>query len=905
MSDEIKLNLGKLSKFKLSENWQNKKIWLYISLALLLVVVILGIAIRTTNIPYLKDVTTGNYTLGPDLDPFLYLRLAHEIVEYGHELDPDYMRYLGMAPAYRNFVPTTIAALYTFLHTFSKDISVEYVAIIFPLIFFGLSILAFFLFVKEVFHKKEEVQKYGIAILATLLYAVIPSMQHRTTAGIPELESAGLLFFWLSFFLILKAFNSEGKVFGKFKNKYIFALLAGLSTALMSYTWGGFRFIFLVISLATLVAFFLGKMKKEESLIYFSWYIPSAIVLVMRNGIQGLFTDVTTSTLSTVVFLTLVLHLALREKIWEKIKEKIKIRISKEVFSFLLVILIGFIFVMVIKPDFILNLFPSLIESLLHPFGATRTGLTVAENAQPYVTNWVSELGVPVFIMFFAGTVFLFYEAVRNLDKKTRRIAFGSFALFLSGFIFSNYSSGSVFNGTSLISRVTYFGSLAILVLGLAYAYLKSIKGDSKLNEIEFPYLLTLSLVILMVLASRGAVRLLVVSTPVFLIPAAFFAMSLLSYRFKAKDDLWKLLLLVLFLVAIVFILSTAVNYEKTTSTYSRYTVPTSYDTQWQRAMSWVRENTEEGSIFVHWWDYGYWVQTIGHRPTVTDGGHSIGYWDHLTGRYLLTTPYPETALSLMKSYNVSYLLIDSTDFGKYPAYSIIGSDESGRDRYSSLPLMSLDTAQTQTTGDSKLRVYQNVIPLDEDVLLNTSEEDTFLPSEKAYLIATIIKTSGSESSITFEQPEAVFYYNNQQMRVPMRYVYFGNQLKDFRTGFEGAVYILPTITTGSGGSAQIDYFGSVAYLSPKVFNSLFAQLYLMNDPFNKYPTVQVAHSEDSEIVKNLKSQGFVGNFINYNGFYGPLKIWSVSYPEDILAREEFLRTSGAYAEFDNLTFIK
>ena len=31
-------------------------------------------------------------------------------------------------------------------------------------------------------------------------------------------------------------------------------------------------------------------------------------------------------------------------------------------------------------------------------------------------------------------------------------------------------------------------------------------------------------------------------------------------------------------------------------------------------------------------------------------------FWDHLIGRYLLTTPNPETALSFMKAQNVSYL---------------------------------------------------------------------------------------------------------------------------------------------------------------------------------------------------------------------------------------------------------
>jgi len=121
--------------------------------------------------------------------------------------------------------------------------------------------------------------------------------------------------------------------------------------------------------------------------------------------------------------------------------------------------------------------------------------------------------------------------------------------------------------------------------------------------------------------------------------------------------------------------------------------------------MSWVRDNTAENSIFTSWWDYGYFVQYLGERPTITDGGHANGFWDHLIGRYLLTTPKPETALSFMKSHNVSYLLIDPTDLGKYPAYSKIGGDENF-DTFSVITTGVIDDKQTMETADTIRRVY-------------------------------------------------------------------------------------------------------------------------------------------------------------------------------------------------------
>src|SRR3989344_2812884 len=65
-----------------------------IAYAILALIVFLGIWIRTRNVPYLKDVTTGTWTLGPDLDPFLFNRWAEYIIEHGSLFTVDPMRYV-------------------------------------------------------------------------------------------------------------------------------------------------------------------------------------------------------------------------------------------------------------------------------------------------------------------------------------------------------------------------------------------------------------------------------------------------------------------------------------------------------------------------------------------------------------------------------------------------------------------------------------------------------------------------------------------------------------------------------------------------------------------------------------------------------------------------------------------
>jgi len=181
-----------------------------------------------------------------------------------------------------------------------------------------------------------------------------------------------------------------------------------------------------------------------------------------------------------------------------------------------------------------------------------------------------------------------------------------------------------------------------------------------------------------MLIAGRGAIRLLFVVTPFVCFMAGYSVIKLFNYAKKSKEDVSRVILIIGIILVIALLIFSFNNFVKTTSAQAKYSGPSAH-LQWQQAMEWVRENTLKGSIFVFWWDYGYWVQYLGERPTVTDGGHAVGYLDHLIGRYVLTAQNPNTSLSFMKSHNVSYLLIDPTDLGKYPAYSKIGSDETNK----------------------------------------------------------------------------------------------------------------------------------------------------------------------------------------------------------------------------------
>jgi len=394
---------------------------------------------------------------------------------------------------------------------------------------------------------------------------------------------------------------------------------------------------------------------------------------------------------------------------------------------------------------------------------------------------------------------------------------------------------------------------------------------------------------------------------------ASFFVVRMFYYAKRSKDDFSRMILFIIFSISLLGIVLAGLGnplddgspgFYKISEAQARQ-VGLSSNPQWQDAMAWTRENTPENSIFIHWWDYGYWVQYLGKRPTVTDGGHGVGYWDHLIGRYLLTTPNPESALSLMKTQDVSYLLIDPTDLGKYPAYSKIGSDVEGSDRFSQLPVMVFNPGQSQKSANGTVRVYQGGVPVDEDIIYNEGSEDIFLPSGKAIIAGIFLETLDEEVSTGFSQPQGVFIYNQKQVNIPIRYMYYEGELFDFEGGLDAVIRMVPGIGDNSG-NIQIDSLGALVYLSPKVSKSLFAQLYLLDDAFGNYETISLAYAAQDPVVSNLNSQGAnLKDFVFFSGFRGPIKIWKVEYPSNIIEKEEFLEISGEYGELDNLKFTK
>jgi asparagine N-glycosylation enzyme membrane subunit Stt3 len=895
---KLKEYSGDIFKFiKLKFNW----------LIYILFTLVIGFStfIRTRNLHLLKDVTTGKY-IPLALDPFYFLRVAETIKETAGNLPLfDFMR----QPSELLWISEILPSVLVFMHkimNFFGDYSLQFVSVIYPVVFFALGLIVFFFLISVLTKSKIT------ALLSSILLAFIPSYLYRTMAGFADHEAIGMFAFFsvlLCYTLALK-FIEKSKKLNLIKSG-LFGLLVAFVSASTIVSWAGIAtFVFMIIPLGFFLFWIINLQFSHDnffiknSLLFYSIWLVFSILFGILFGsnfssILGRYLLSTTGLISLFVlgfiFVDYFLISSLK-KGYNFLKNKEKYRI---LFSIGLTIIIGILF-LILSGKNIFSLISEIWNRLLHPFGEGRVGLTVAENKQPYLMDWISQAGKTLFWMFFGGLLFLGLEFARYIKGKKNKFNFSlSWVLLILAILFSRISPTSLFNGSNVISQLFYVFGIGFFIWTFMKIYFK--------NEIKIKSSLIVwgSWMFLTMISVRSAIRLFFVITPFICFSAGFFIVKLVIYAKGTKEEISKKIIWLLVGLSIIGLLISVNGFVKSDMIQANQMAPSAH-VQWQNSMAWVRENTNEKDIFLHWWDYGYWVQYLGERPTIADGGYHPNFLVHSIGRYVLTTPKPDTALSFMKTYNASYLLIDPTDLGKYSAYSKIGSDLDW-DRFSYTTPFLIDKSSIRATEIGTSMVFQGGIGLDEDIIYGEGDSNVFIPGPiydeigapnyKSYVGGIILETVKSGDSDILKQPIVVYVYNGNQIKIPLRYVYINGALKDFGSGIDSVFMLLPKLEN----TGQINNFGAGLYLSSKIFESLFAKLYLMDDPLNEYSSLELVHSEDTPLVSQLKNQipGF-GDFVYYNGFRGPIKIWDVKDAKGVV-HEEFFEQDVEWGELDSL----
>ncbi len=881
---------------------QNKKYQWVLTIAILFIVLLMSSSIRLSNWNLLTDSTTGE-KIPIALDPYYFLRVSETIVENNGVLPEfDEKRIPGFNIKWHpEIMPRIVVWMWESSNIFGKY-TLREVDVFSPVFFYGIGLIIFFFLVYVLTRSKFA------GILASTFLAFAPSYLYRTMAGFSDHEAIGMISFFTTILLLSISFKYLDKLPKKdYLKSGIFGASVGAATALTIATWGGVSvFLFMIIPISFLL-FWVIKLKdinsiiKDSGIIYYACWIVFTIIFAKILGFSV--ANVIGRMLSSngiIVFV--VLGFIIVDRLFIYLDDKINFRGYNKKYRMAyaggVLAIIGILVLPLVGENFFTLLW-KIFNRLLNPLWDTaRLTTTVAENAQPYLVNWMSSIGKPMFFLFLLGIVLISVEFSEKIKLgKNKVLIISGIVAMIFGILFSRISPNSILNGSGIfsISGLVYLGGLSFFI----YAFLKVYSNES--IKVSPLVIILFSWMFVVLVTGRSTTRLFFAIAPFMAISAAYALIILFKYyNKKGLDEIVRILVVVALVITIIASIMIISSSYTQVSNQAKYTGP-SANAQWQSAMSWVKENTSKDAVFVHWWDYGYWVQTLGQRATVADGGHPQGVYDgnHKIGRYILTTPYPETALSFFKTMNIDYLLIDQTDLGKYPAYSKIGggNGDNKLDRYSAIPVMPMNPKQTRETANGTMIAFSGGTYLFEDIIYNYKNRSIFLPAGKAALAGVVINTEKGK----IKQPEAVYVYNNVQTRIPIRYIYIDGKITDFKSGLDVIIDVIPGFSNG-----KISKIGAVIYLSQKVSKSLFAQLFLLDDVFGEYKTIKLVHTEANPVVASLKNQGVpLGDFIFYQGFRGPIKIWDVQkIPNDIKFVKEFKEPSnGTFGALDGLEF--
>ncbi|MCK5149968.1 hypothetical protein KAJ87_03525 [Candidatus Pacearchaeota archaeon] len=190
-------------KDKFLEIAKTKKFQIIVVAVLLLAIIILSSSIRLSNLPLLKDSTTGEY-LPLALDPFYFLRIAELQLE-GPLPIADVMRYPSLQVEFTKEISSSaILLLYKIGKIFDKDITLRFMDVISPVIFFILGLVSFFFLILLLTASK------ATALISSFFLAIVAPYLYRTMAGFSDHESIGMFAFFLSMLIYVLAIKSLG-----------------------------------------------------------------------------------------------------------------------------------------------------------------------------------------------------------------------------------------------------------------------------------------------------------------------------------------------------------------------------------------------------------------------------------------------------------------------------------------------------------------------------------------------------------------------------------------------------------------------------------------------------------------------------------------------------------------------
>jgi dolichyl-diphosphooligosaccharide--protein glycosyltransferase len=569
-------------------------------------------------------------------DPWSQLRITNYVVDHGFGAfftwydDSTWVPFgRDMARSSYIGVPFTSAFFYFLLNGLGIQVDVISVSIVLPAFMGALTaIVAFFL--------GRELSNNTVGLFSGIFTAFIPAFLQRTVAGFYDNECIGVFAIVLTVFLFMR---------GVKRGSLPSSVGAGFSLGYLMLSWGASEFMLGLFALYGFLMLLIGHYSKRLLSSYLITISLGLFIggLIPRNG----FNDLTSFTILAPIG---VAGLLILYEVWLRVgtyREATATAIAphmKPILLGLITPIIGIVSYLLYTGTNELTITPytsnplitlgSKFLTVVNPF--TRLDERIlASVAEHLPSPWGSFYNALLILIFFfpLGMYFLFK---RGRDEDWLMVLYGLFAVYFAGsMIRLNLILGP---GVAVLAAVASYSILA--------PYAKVVTQQSVFERRRFRMSSSLT--------SEHA---------------------LTAFAFIG-------LLLSVNVILGVYYVQAQVGYPEFSS---RSLTDQTQFTDWQVAMTYIRNVLPPGSIIASWWDYGYWINGASGAETIVDNATFNSTQIALMGYALMALNLTES-LKTFKLWNTTHVLVYwghrysgfGGDDGKWPWMVRIAEDNLG-----------------------------------------------------------------------------------------------------------------------------------------------------------------------------------------------------------------------------------
>jgi asparagine N-glycosylation enzyme membrane subunit Stt3 len=585
------------------------------------------------------------------LDEFYMYRMSQYVLDHNFQIPGiDYMRYWpdGIVTANSDFILQYYVPIVFYYIAMFLGFSMPFFnfALLWPALSGAFSVIVMFLIGKDLFNDKRA------GLLSAIFLATAIGYVSRTSGALYEKESVGGPFILLFFFFFLRSYK---------KGSIPYGIAAGASLAMASVTWGGSQIAYFVVPAFIILQLLVGKCSTSMM----KAAIPSMLIAIFVEQLYKLSAGVHFSDMLTLLSISLLAARYAVERYGIVKKEKLQYFIPGVLAAIVLFVLVGSMF-----SDYLWGL----VQTFLNFFIMNKGGVIATTVAEQMAGDWneiISRFDVSYSISLLP-------------QLESFKVVFSLWFLMLAGGAILLYTTVKKRSPSYLIlalalSFAAYFVSpIASIFLVFAWAigitFISKNYDDSKDARI---------FVFLWLMFSAATVfymvRLVFFVAPPAALAAAFLVTRgsdfLMTSKHTSKYKIKSMRGIPVVSIAIIAFVAMLLLANMLTSYAFLNSAGPMFNSYWKDAMNYMATQTPVNSSILSWWDFGYWFQTRGQRPSIADGGNNNGTVNVQTAEWFVSNSKNWTSYRYWyKGKDVKYILMDYSLPGKYGAISKIAS---------------------------------------------------------------------------------------------------------------------------------------------------------------------------------------------------------------------------------------